>query len=41
MSAEGGTGNWHSEVIFRGDSPMGKFLPWKTIRFLTQRHFEF
>lgn len=33
MSAEGGTGNWHSEVIFRGDSPMGKFLPWKTIRF--------
>ena len=33
MSAEGGTGNWHSEVIFRGDSPMGKFLHGKTIRF--------
>lgn len=38
MSAEGGTGNWHSEVIFRGDSPMGKFLPWKNNPILTQRH---
>ena len=26
MSAEGGTAGWHSEVIFRGDSPTGKFL---------------
>ena len=38
MSAEGGTGNWHSEVIFRGDSPMGKFFPWKNNPILTQRH---
>lgn len=38
MSAEGGTSNWHSEVIFRGDSPMGKFLPWKNNPILTQRH---
>ena len=38
MSAEGGTGNWHSEVIFRGDSPMGRFLPWKNNPILTQRH---
>ena len=38
MSAEGGTGNWHSEVIFSGDSPMGKFLPWKNNPILTQRH---
>ena len=37
MSAEGGTGNWHSEVIFSGDSPMGKFLPWKNNPSLTQR----
>lgn len=38
MSAEGGTGGWHSEVIFRGDSPMGKFTPWKNNPILTQRH---
>lgn len=38
MSAEGGTSDWHSEVIFRGDSPMGKFLPWKNNPILTQRH---
>jgi len=38
MSAEGGTGDWHSEVIFRSDSPMGKFLPWKNNPILTQRH---
>lgn len=38
MSAEGGTSDWHSEVIFRSDSPMGKFLPWKNNPILTQRH---
>lgn len=38
MSAEGGTGGWHSEVIFRGDSPMGPFTPWKNNPILTQRH---
>lgn len=37
MSAEGGTGNWHSEVIFHGDTPMGKFTPWVKNPILTQR----
>ena len=40
MSAEGGTGNWHSEVIFRGDSPTGKFTPWKNNPILTQRQLD-
>lgn len=40
MSAEGGTSNWHSEVIFKGDSPMGKFTPWKNNPILTQRHLD-
>ncbi len=40
MSAEGGTGEWHSEVIFRGDSPTGKFTPWKNNPILTQRQLE-
>lgn len=38
MSAEGGTGDYHSEVIFRADSPMGPFVPWKGNPILTQRH---
>lgn len=38
MSAEGGTGGWHSEVIFRSDSPMGPFEPWEHNPILTQRH---
>ncbi len=38
MDAEGGTSNWHSEVIFRGDSPMGPFTPWDKNPILTQRH---
>lgn len=37
MSAEGGTGSWHSEVIFRGNSPMGTFTPWDKNPILTQR----
>lgn len=40
MSAEGGTAGWHSEVIFRGNSPMGKFTPWQGNPILTQRHLE-
>jgi alpha-N-arabinofuranosidase len=40
MSAEGGTGDWHSEVIFRGSSPMGPFTPWKQNPILTQRHLD-
>lgn len=38
MAAEGGTEEGHSEVIFRGDSPMGPFTPWKNNPILTQRH---
>lgn len=40
MSAEGGTSDWHSEVIFRGDSPLGPFVPWKQNPILTQRHLD-
>lgn len=40
MSAEGGTGGWHSEVIFRSDSPMGPFEPWEKNPILTQRHLD-
>lgn len=37
MSAEGGTGDMHSEVIFRSDSPFGPFVPAKKNPILTQR----
>lgn len=37
MTAEGGTSTWHSEVIYRGDSPMGPFKPWDGNPILTQR----
>lgn len=40
MSAEGGTGGWHSEVIFSGDSPMGTFVPWENNPILTQRSLD-
>lgn len=39
MCAEGGTGNWHSEVIFKSDSPTGPFVPAPSNPILTQRHF--
>ncbi len=38
MSAEGGTGDRHSEVIFRADSPWGPFTAWENNPILTQRH---
>lgn len=40
MDAEGGTSNWHSEVIFRSDSPMGTYTPWEKNPILTQRHLD-
>lgn len=40
MTAEGGTGGWHSEVIFRGESPMGPFKAWSKNPILTQRHLD-
>ncbi len=39
MCAEGGTGGWHSEVIFLSDSPKGPFVPAPSNPILTQRHF--
>ncbi len=40
MCAEGGTSVNHREVIFRGDSPMGKFKPWHKNPILTQKHLD-
>lgn len=37
MCAEGGTSEQHSEVIFKGDTPMGTFVPWDKNPILTQR----
>ena len=39
MCAEGGTGGWHSEVIFMSDNPKGPFVPAPGNPILTQRHF--
>lgn len=39
MCAEGGTGGWHSEVIFSSESPKGPFIPAPGNPILTQRHF--
>ncbi len=39
MCAEGGTGGWHSEVIFVSDKPKGPYVPAPSNPILTQRHF--
>lgn len=39
LCAEGGTGDWHSEVIFVADNPRGPFTPAPSNPILTQRHF--
>ena len=39
MCAEGGTGGWHSEVIFISDNPKGPYVPAPSNPILTQRHF--
>lgn len=39
MCAEGGTGGWHSEVIFVSDKPTGPFIPANNNPILTQRYF--
>lgn len=39
MCAEGGTGGWHSEVIFVSDKPTGPFIPAPNNPILTQRYF--
>jgi alpha-N-arabinofuranosidase len=38
MCAEGGTGDWHSEVVFIGDSPKGPFKPAPSNPILSQRY---
>jgi alpha-N-arabinofuranosidase len=39
MCAEGGTGDWHSEVIFVSENPKGPYIPAPGNPILTQRHF--
>jgi alpha-N-arabinofuranosidase len=39
MCAEGGTGGWHSEVIFVSNNPKGPYTPAPNNPILTQRHF--
>jgi len=39
MCAEGGTGGWHSEVIFVSDSAKGPYKPAPSNPILTQRYF--
>ena len=39
MCAEGGTGGWHSEVIFESDHPRGPYIPAPSNPILTQRYF--
>ncbi|GHT63492.1 xylosidase/arabinosidase [Bacteroidia bacterium] len=39
MCAEGGTGGWHSEVIFISDNPKGPYVPAANNPILTQRYF--
>ena len=39
MCAEGGTGDWHSEVIFISDNPKGPYIPAPSNPILTQRYF--
>lgn len=38
MCAEGGTGDWHSEVIFVSDNPRGPYVPADNNPILTQRY---
>ncbi len=38
MCAEGGTGDWHSEVIFVSDNPRGPYVPAKNNPILSQRY---
>lgn len=38
MCAEGGTGDWHSEVIFVSNNPRGPYVPAKNNPILSQRY---
>ena len=39
ICAEGGTGSWHSEVVFASDNPRGPYIPADNNPILTQRYF--
>jgi xylan 1,4-beta-xylosidase len=40
IAAEGGTGDYHSEVVFGADSVRGPYTPWSGNPVLTQRHLD-
>ncbi|MBN1406405.1 MAG: glycoside hydrolase family 43 protein [Calditrichaceae bacterium] len=40
MCAEGGTSEWHSEVIFKSDNIDGPYTPYENNPILTQRHLD-
>jgi xylan 1,4-beta-xylosidase len=40
ICAEGGTSVWHSQVVFKADSPTGPWEPWEGNPILTQRHLD-
>lgn len=40
MCAEGGTGGWHSEVIFTSENPKGPYKPAPSNPILSQRHLD-
>lgn len=39
-AAEGGTGPDHSQVVLKGDNPLGPFTPYENNPILTQRHLD-
>ena len=40
IAAEGGTAEWHSEVVFRSKQVQGPYTPWEKNPILTQRHLD-
>ena len=40
MTAEGGTAEGHSEVIYKGRTPFGPYTPWEGNPILTQRNLD-
>ncbi|HUF11065.1 MAG TPA: glycoside hydrolase family 43 protein [Rhodothermales bacterium] len=40
ICAEGGTADWHSEVVFRADKVEGPYVPFEGNPILTQRHLD-
>jgi len=40
IAAEGGTADWHSEVVFKSDKVEGPYIPYENNPILTQRHLD-